>query len=98
MPLKIVVPRTLSPKCTKMVNTPKSLMISEKLYKNEPSKLNFAAGVDGVPPEGDDNMSSFIKKEIPKDVLKKIVAMTKDINRYTRKAFDIFKNNSKCTK
>ena len=98
MPLKIVVPRTLSPKSIKKVNTPKSLMINEKNYKNEPPKLRFAAGVGGIPPEGNDNLPSSIKKTMSPDELKKIIEITKDMNNFTRKAFDIFNKHFKYKK
>lgn len=93
---KILLPRTLQPKNIE-IRRPKSLLINEQMYKKEPKQLIFAAGSGGVPPSGDDFPSSF-KKPFSKETLDKIKIFTKDMNKLTRKGFDIFNKYSKVIK
>lgn len=93
---KILLPRTLQPKNIE-IRRPKSLLINEQMYKKEPKQLIFAAGAGGVPPSGDDFPSPF-KKTLSKETLDKIKIFTKDMNKLTRKGFDIFNKYSKVIK
>lgn len=93
---KILLPRTLRPKNIE-IRKPKSLLINEQIYKNEQKQLTFAAGSGGVPPSGNDFPSSF-KKPLSKETLDKIKLFTKDMNKLTRKGFDIFNKYSKVIK
>ncbi|MBR1618963.1 hypothetical protein IJ674_03595 [bacterium] len=93
---KILLPRTLRPKNIE-IRKPKSLLINEQIYKNEQKQLTFAAGSGGVPPSGDDFPSSF-KKPFSPEYIKKIHEITKDMNKLTRKGFDIINKYSKFIK
>lgn len=92
---KIVVPRILQPR-TLNVRVPNSLMLCDKIYKEEPKKLLFAVAGGSVPPpggNGPENISPFNNK-FTKEFIKKIKEMTKDMNNLTRKGFDIIKNHN----
>ena len=90
---KIAVSKALQPK-TLEVKGPKSLMINEKIYKNEKPKLVYAAASGGVPPE-DNNLKSFIKTPLSAEIIKKMAEKTKNINDITRKVFDKKKKKNK---
>lgn len=91
----MLVSRSLQPKTIKKINTPKSLMINEKLIKKENKQLTFAVGAGGVPPNGNDNIPSNYKKPLSVETLKKIKEFTKNMNKMTRKVFDIINKYSK---
>jgi len=91
----MLVSRSLQPKTIKKINTPKSLMINEKLIKKENKQLTFAVGAGGIPPNGNDNIPSNYKKPFSIEALRKIQEFTKDMNKITRKCFDIINKYSK---
>ena len=91
----MLVSRSLQPKTIKKINTPKSLMINEKLIKKENKQLTFAVGAGGVPPNGNDNIPSNYKKPLSVETLKKIKESTKNMNKMPRKVFDIINKYSK---
>ena len=95
--MQVVVPRILAPKTLTRDIKPKTYLIQDKVFEKEPKKLLVAAGVGGVPPSGDDFPSPF-KKPLSKETLDKIKLFTKDMNKLTRKGFDIFNKYSKVIK
>lgn len=89
---RIVVPRILEPKKVKQVIKPKKLLIQNQFKQEEPKRLLVAVGAGGIPPSGNgpDNIPSSFKTPLSADFIKKINEMTKDMNKFTRKGFDIF--------
>lgn len=95
--MQVVVPRILAPRSLTDNIKPKTYLIQDKVFEKEPKKLLVAAGTGGIPPSGDDSPSPF-KKPFSKETLDKIKIFTKDMNKLTRKGFDIFNKYSKIIK
>ena len=95
--MQVVIPRILAPKTLTRNIKPKTYLIQDKVFEKEPKKLLVAAGAGGVPPSGGDFPSPF-KKPFSKEALDKIKIFTKDMNKLTRKGFDIFNKYSKVIK
>lgn len=95
--MQVVVPKILAPRTLTSDIKPKTYFIQYKVFEKRPKKLLVAAGAGKVPPSGDDFPSSF-KKPFTKETLNKIKMFTKDMNKLTRKGFDIFNKYSKIIK
>lgn len=95
--MQIIIPRILAPRTLTDNIKPKTYLIQDKVPKKEPPKLFVAAGAGGIPPSGDDFPSPF-KKPFSKEELDKIKIFTKDMNKLTRKGFDIINKYSKVIK
>lgn len=95
--MQVVVPKILARRTLTSDIKPKTYLIQDKVFEKGPKKLLVAAGAGEVPPSGDDFPSSF-KKPFTKETLNKIKMFTKDMNKLTRKGFDIFNKYSKIIK
>lgn len=95
--MQVVVPRILAPKTLTRAIKPKTYLIQDKVFEKDPPKLLVAAGTGGVPPSGNDLPSPF-KKPFSKETLEKIRLFTKDMNKFTRKGYDILNKYSKTIK
>lgn len=90
----MLVSKIYQPRTVKNVSKPKSCLINEKSKEIKTKQLTFAIGAGGVPPSGNDFPSPF-KKPFSIEALRKIQEFTKDMNKITRKCFDIINKYSK---
>ena len=94
----MLVSKIYRPQVIKEVNKPKSCLISKKNKEINTKQLTFAVGAGGIPPSGNDKFPSPFKKPFSKESLDKIKMLTKDMNKLTRKGFDILNKYSKIIK